>query len=938
MNMKKNIALRTLNMLIMAVILFCLAAVFNTTYAAAIGIVTEGLNFRESPEISDNIITVIPSGSEVNIIKEGAGKDGNWYYVEYKKQNGYVSADYIEKKPADADDGKNNGENVKPGKEELFGKITYTNVNFRTGPGTNYNIIMEFPYMADVKVLNADASDGWIKVSYGGYTGYVSADYIEIYEYTPSVDFEESLKEFPESYRNQLRALHYKYPKWIFVPEYTGLDGNKVLELEYGIGSRRPSLIHRSQPDEWLSKRPEDYNPVTGEYTYYDGPFVAASKSAVYHFLDPRTSLDERHIFQFISSKYEPNIHKKEDLQGMLDGTFMEGKIKNIPEADKNKDNTYAGIIMEAAEISGVSPYTLASMILMEQGIDGRGGSISGNIKGYKGYYNYFNIGAYPTTSEPDSVINGLKYAKKMGWNTIRKSIIDGAVWYGSDYVNKGQYTQYLKKFNVMNGMGSVATHQYMTNVRGAYDEGSFIYDAYEKILHSSPLVFKIPVYSPDFHKLIKTVKYDPYRYLDINRTKELRAGPSHNSKLIAKIPAGSTVIAHGYGRYIDDSSWYEVEYNGKVGHITDTGTKLSYVEYSPEIPGKTTDNLYMRSGVGLSYDKIKYMKKGSEFTIHGHYRTNDYNWYKITCEGVTGYISSKYVEFDKNTVNYEPFRYLDIDRETVFREGPGSFYSDMGKVPKGKRVPSYGYDRYKDGEAWYKISYDGRTGYVKAADSSLSYQEYQGVAKGKTTANLYVRSGVGLSYDKIRYLKSGSEITLLGYYRTDGPDWYKIQVDGVTGYVSSKYVKKLYEKYDYSPKRYIDLPCKAYMRTGSAGSFKKIATIPAGSRILCYGYEVNSYGNKWYKVKYNNKTGYIYCNDAENSYKKYSSAKTGIITANLYMREELHNDSKKLIKMKPGNEVVIYGYYRLEGPDWYKVKYNGYTGYVSSKYTNIIK
>ncbi len=59
-------------------------------------IVTEeqssGVNLRREPELNDdNIITVIPNGSMIDILDT----EGDWYYVYYNSECGYVSADYV---------------------------------------------------------------------------------------------------------------------------------------------------------------------------------------------------------------------------------------------------------------------------------------------------------------------------------------------------------------------------------------------------------------------------------------------------------------------------------------------------------------------------------------------------------------------------------------------------------------------------------------------------------------------------------------------------------------------------------------------------------------------------------------------------------------------------------------------------------------------------
>ena len=80
-------------------------------------------------------------------------------------------------------------------------------------------------------------------------------------------------------------------------------------------------------------------------------------------------------------------------------------------------------------------------------------------------------------------------------WTTPKKAIIGGAKFIGSSYINAGQYTSYLKKFNVTGK--SLYSHQYMGNVRAPWSEAKTSFNAYSNagIINSS-LVFSIPVYN----------------------------------------------------------------------------------------------------------------------------------------------------------------------------------------------------------------------------------------------------------------------------------------------------------------------------------------------------------------------------------------------------------------------------------------------------------
>lgn len=118
--------------------------------------------------------------------------------------------------------------------------------------------------------------------------------------------------------------------------------------------------------------------------------------------------------------------------------------------------SNYASLINAVGKASNVNPNVLAAMIVQEQGSKGTSSLISGTVRGYKGYYNFFNVNAYETPSH-NKITNGLIYAKNHGWNSVYSSIKGGADFYYRDYVSKKQNTYYLKKFNVNNGLSSVA-------------------------------------------------------------------------------------------------------------------------------------------------------------------------------------------------------------------------------------------------------------------------------------------------------------------------------------------------------------------------------------------------------------------------------------------------------------------------------------------------
>ena len=377
-------------------------------------------------------------------------------------------------------------------------------LNVRSGPGVNYSIVGRLEPDEWVTVLGMESdSEGvtWYQVtSDSGVTGYVHSEYIYIegdegIDTPTDMEFEAYLEEqgFPESYRTRLRRLHEQYPNWIFVAQHTGLDWNTVIAEESVLGR---NLVYYTVADSWKSYEEGAYNPVTKSWTGYDGEsWVCASTDVIAYFMDPRNFLDSTSIFQFEELSYNPDAHAIEGVESIIEGSFMEDRVFT---AYDGNTYTFAEAIMEAAEYSGVSPFYIASRVLMEQGSSGSPLS-SGTYAGYEGIYNFFNIGAY-TANGYGPITNGFRYAASSGsylrpWDDQLKALQGGALFLAEDYIQYGQDTMYLHKFDVVDGGDGYYSHQYMTSVQAPSAEAVAFKAAYTEEMLNAALVFKIPVY-----------------------------------------------------------------------------------------------------------------------------------------------------------------------------------------------------------------------------------------------------------------------------------------------------------------------------------------------------------------------------------------------------------------------------------------------------------
>ena len=227
--------------------------------------------------------------------------------------------------------------------------------------------------------------------------------------------------------------------------------------------------------------------------------------------MDPRNFLNEVRIFQFETLSFTEQTNNLEAIEKILYGTeFYNQKVSYLTSSGQtiNMNEKYSDLILKAGKTSLVSPYHLASRIKQEVGPFLSHGSISGKVTGFEGLYNFYNIGATSSSEPMGAIKNGLQYAKDgkgaseatkakflIPWNTKEKAIIGGAIFIGDSYINQGQNTIYLQKFDVTGE--SLFWHQYMTNVLAPYSEAKSIYNGYKNSnLLDIPMEFIIPVYN----------------------------------------------------------------------------------------------------------------------------------------------------------------------------------------------------------------------------------------------------------------------------------------------------------------------------------------------------------------------------------------------------------------------------------------------------------
>ncbi|PGA04925.1 SH3 domain-containing protein [Bacillus toyonensis] len=205
-------------------------------------------------------------------------------------------------------------------------------------------------------------------------------------------------------------------------------------------------------------------------------------------------------------------------------------------------------------------------------------------------------------------------------------------------------------------------------------------------------------------------------------------------------------------------------------------------------------DVLHVRAGSSTSQDIISRVYNGQSLDVIGE----ENGWFKINHNGKTGFVSSEFVSKKgatnsnvsttggKNTVTADVLR---------VRTAPNTSSSVSGRVYEGQTLNVIGQEN-----GWVKINHNGQTGYVSGqfvsgvsantgATNDTNQQTVQ-PASGNYTVNvssLRVRTGPSTSHTTVASITKGQVVQVVGEVQ----DWFKINYAGQAAYISKDYVTK---------------------------------------------------------------------------------------------------------------------------------------------------
>lgn len=232
----------------------------------------------------------------------------------------------------------------------------------------------------------------------------------------------------------------------------------------------------------------------------------------------------------------------------------------------------------------------------------------------------------------------------------------------------------------------------------------------------------------------------------------------------------------------------------GGQDNQTEVKTRTAYA--------KTKVNL--RKKRSTSSEILQTLSPGTEVTIYG---TSRDGWFKVKCNGKTGFVSKEYIVSDKSKVEKEDSSSGTKKRVAYAKTGVNmrkkrSTDSDVVQLlDAGTKVMIYGTSK----NGWFKVRSKGKFGYVKkefivsskAKVDEIEPEQQPSTSTGRTYYNegdtitlsdsVNVRVSMSETSDRVGLAYKGDVLTVVMSY---AEGWTKVTWNGQTGFVKTEYLK----------------------------------------------------------------------------------------------------------------------------------------------------
>ena len=413
-----------------------------------------------------------------------------------------------------------------------------------------------------------------------------------------------------------------------------------------------------------------------------------------------------------------------------------------------------------------------------------------------------------------------------------------------------------------------------------------------------------------------KTIKYYTVHDLSLKTTTATAlhsyAGPSYG--VIKTIPNGTVVKIQG-----QIGNWYKVSYDGKSGYAAGT----TFTDYVTTQPIPATD-IQLETDVAMKAAPKANAATVTMFKTKDIYQTNQLvtngssKWHRVTKDGQTGYIpvdQGKPVDYSSENMA------MKATETTVLRTYAGNSYATVATIATGTNVQVIG--KIQD---WYKVSANGKTGYVVAETmTELITKKTLPASRFVLSKSVDVKKSHHSTADTLTTL-SANDVYYTTQVITNGraEQWHRMTIDGKTGYVRVNQGTSI--AYEALPATKYKTSAATPLRSYAGPSYAPVTTIPNKTVITVTG----RIGN-WVKITYAGKSGYA----AASTLTEFSETTTiaearFLLDAPVAVKSDAKDTATTIANLNKGNVYTTKTLVATSANgQWHQVTVNGKTGYI---------
>ncbi|WP_277585994.1 SH3 domain-containing protein [Psychrobacillus antarcticus] len=356
-----------------------------------------------------------------------------------------------------------------------------------------------------------------------------------------------------------------------------------------------------------------------------------------------------------------------------------------------------------------------------------------------------------------------------------------------------------------------------------------------------------------------------------------MRSGATTSYKLIASIPAGTSLKIIGAFTNAQNEIWFNVEYKGKKGWVTSDLFVLNGTAGETATMMKVINSSTVHSGATKNYSTVFTAKAGATMTVHQEF-TNGYNekWVQVTyATGKKGWILASAFE-DSSIANKV------VSKNSTVHSGATKSYKTVATINKGVKLAIHQEFTNGSKEKWYQVTYAvGKKGWIAAdAFDSVStvpenpptetptpnvevITEENHLSVSVSVANM--RSGPATTFDVVTQSRLNDQF-VSAQYVTDASNekWYKV-VSGSGDAWLHQSVVTIVDKVNETP---VVTPgngetgtiqrFNALLYANSNYNSSVLVGLPRSTKFTVLSKIVSTDGTTWINIQANGKQGWI--------------------------------------------------------------------------------